>query len=222
MKNIMEEFDNLSRTIKMIANQFGDKCEVILHDLTGDYDHTIVAIEHGYITGRTIGGCGSNIGLQVLRGTSNGEDLYNYFTRTPTGKLLRSSTIHLRDDEGNVIGAICVNFDITELVDMGEQIQSLTMFSGKNGISGGECLAANVTELLDYLISECESLIHKSTEQMTKEDKIAAIRFFDSKGAFLITKSGDRICEFLNISKYTLYNYLDAARKLEAKDIKDE
>lgn len=217
MKNIMEEFDNLNRTIKMIANQFGDKCEVILHDLTGDYDHTIVAIEHGYITGRTIGGCGSNIGLQVLRGTSNGEDMYNYFTKTPTGKLLRSSTIHLRDDEGKVIGAICVNFDITELVDMESQIQSLTMFSGKNSAGAGECLATNVTELMDYLIAECETLMGKTADQLTKEDKIAAIRFFDSKGAFLITKAGDRICEFLNISKFTLYNYLDTARKLDAK-----
>lgn len=222
MKNIMEEFDNLNRTIKMIANQFGDKCEVVLHDLTGDYDHTIVAIEHGYITGRTIGGCGSNIGLQVLRGTSNGEDMYNYFTRTPTGKLLRSSTIHLRDDQGKVIGAICVNFDITELVDMEGQIQSLTMYSGKNSAGAGECLATNVTELMDYLISECETLMGKTVDQLTKEDKIAAIRFFDSKGAFLITKSGDRICEFLNISKFTLYNYLDAARKLDAKDGKSQ
>ncbi|MGO2344297.1 MAG: helix-turn-helix domain-containing protein [Providencia sp.] len=28
------------------------------------------------------------------------------------------------------------------------------------------------------------------------------------RGAFLIKKSGEKICEFLNISKYTLYTYL--------------
>jgi predicted transcriptional regulator YheO len=45
---------------------------------------------------------------------------------------------------------------------------------------------------------------------MTKEDKIKAIHFLDDKGAFLIKKSGDKISKFYDISKYTLYNYLDA------------
>jgi predicted transcriptional regulator YheO len=34
---------------------------------------------------------------------------------------------------------------------------------------------------------------------------------------FVISKSGDRVCEFLGISKFTLYNYLDAIRKNGAK-----
>ena len=43
---------------------------------------------------------------------------------------------------------------------------------------------------------------------MTKDDKIRAIQFLNKKGAFLITKSGDKISKFFNISKYTLYNYI--------------
>ncbi|MCI8512218.1 MAG: transcriptional regulator [Lachnospiraceae bacterium] len=31
-------------------------------------------------------------------------------------------------------------------------------------------------------------------------------------GAFLVTKSGNRICALLDISKYTLYSYLDIIR----------
>ena len=31
----------------------------------------------------------------------------------------------------------------------------------------------------------------------------------DQKGALLITKSGPKICRYLGISKFTLYNYLD-------------
>ena len=47
---------------------------------------------------------------------------------------------------------------------------------------------------------------------MSKEDKMRALRFLDEKGALLITKSGTRICKFLGISKFTLYNYLDELR----------
>ena len=41
-----------------------------------------------------------------------------------------------------------------------------------------------------------------------KEDKVRAIRFLNESGAFLITKSGDRVCQFFGISKYTLYSYI--------------
>ena len=47
---------------------------------------------------------------------------------------------------------------------------------------------------------------------MTKEDKIAFIKFLDDRGMFLISKSGPRICEILGISKFTLYNYLEIIR----------
>lgn len=47
---------------------------------------------------------------------------------------------------------------------------------------------------------------------MTKEDKIRAIRFLDDSGAFLITRSGPKVCQYFGISTYTLYSYLDEIR----------
>ncbi len=35
----------------------------------------------------------------------------------------------------------------------------------------------------------------------------------DEKGAFVITKSSDRVYSLLGISRYTFYTYLDAVRK---------
>ena len=48
---------------------------------------------------------------------------------------------------------------------------------------------------------------------MTKEDKVKAIQFLNETGAFLITKSGDKVCRFFGISKYTLYSYIDEAKE---------
>lgn len=211
MKNINEEFDNLVGIVKLIAKQFGSNCEVVLHDLTGDYSHTIVAIENGHITSREVGGCGSNLGLEVLRGTADDSSIYNYLTQTEQGRLLRSSTMHIKDDAGKVIGAICINFDISELSAACDALQAMTMKTQTTEIK--EVLANNVNDLLEYLIAECSKKIGKQVDEMTREDKIAALRILDEKGAFLVTKAGDRICEFLAISKFTLYNYLDVARK---------
>ena len=49
----------------------------------------------------------------------------------------------------------------------------------------------------------------KAPEEMTKEEKKQVISYLDQKGAMLITKSGPKICRYLGISKFTLYNYLD-------------
>ena len=42
---------------------------------------------------------------------------------------------------------------------------------------------------------------------MNKEDKVIAIQFLNDSGAFLITKSGDKVANYFGISKYTLYSY---------------
>ena len=48
-----------------------------------------------------------------------------------------------------------------------------------------------------------------SREALTREDKIAVVRFLDAKGAFLIKKSADRVADALGISRFTVYNYLN-------------
>ena len=45
-----------------------------------------------------------------------------------------------------------------------------------------------------------------------KEDKIKAIQFLNNAGAFLVTKSGDKVSKQFGISKDTLYSYMDASK----------
>ena len=49
-------------------------------------------------------------------------------------------------------------------------------------------------------------------EKLTKADKLKFLDYLDKKGAFLISKSGDRVCDHLHISKFTLYKYLEIVR----------
>jgi len=73
-----------------------------------------------------------------------------------------------------------------------------------------ERIVQSVGELLDELIEQSTRLVGKPVALMTKEDKIRAIQFLNKNGAFLITKSGDKISKYYGISKYTLYSYIDA------------
>lgn len=208
------EIDTLKTLMKMLAVQFGPTTELVLHDLTNGYESTIIAIENNSVTGRNVGDCGSNLGLEILRSgeTPGDQDCFGYTTALKDGRILRSSSMYFHDESGKVIGSLCVNTDITELQRMDKYIAPLLPKEDAKEVE--ELFAHNVSELLDFYIQKCDELLaHKTAEQMSKEDKLTAIKYLESKGVFLITKAGSKICKYLKISKGTLYSYLDTVRE---------
>ncbi len=214
MKSVNDELPLLKAVIRMIALHFGQGCEVVLHDLRRDYQSTIVAIENGHVTGRKVGDPGSNLGLEVLRGLSDESgDRFNYVTHTANGLTLRSSSIYIRDDEGAVVGAICVNTDVTNLILFDAELRKLIGFDRSAcEPKVEEFFVSDVGSLMDNMLRSAFEAVGKPQEYLRREDMIEVIEYLDRKGFFLITKSGDRICEVLKISKYTLYKYLERIR----------
>ena len=115
----------LESVMKLIAAQFGPDCEVVLHDWSKEYESTIVAIENGHVSGRKVGDGGRNLGLEVMRGTTDGSNQLNYITQTQDGRMLRSSSLYLTDENGKKVGALCINLDVTELGRINELIQTM-------------------------------------------------------------------------------------------------
>ncbi|WES67304.1 helix-turn-helix transcriptional regulator [Superficieibacter sp. HKU1] len=215
MESIQESLDFLLPMMEGIAGQFGDNCEVVLHDHSQGLESSIIAIINGHVTGRKVGDPSSNLGLEVLRGSDVNGDRHNYFTKTREGKTLRSTSVYLRNNQKQVIGALCINLDISDILQAEKMLNKMAGRPDNAPTSPkevNEVFVKDVSELLDYLIAECMTLIDVPVSNMTRQDKLNAIKFFDDKGVFLIKKSGERICEFLNISKYTLYAYLGELR----------
>lgn len=199
------------RLAKGIAKQFGPNCEVVVHDLqSNDPEHSIVAIENGQVSGRHIGDGPSHVVLEALKSDSKVlDDRLAYLTKTENGKILKSSTLYLRDDDGRAIGIFAINYDITLMMAMEESLQA---FTATAATAAPEPIARNVGDLLNELIEQSVKVVGKPVALMTKEDKVKAIRFLNDSGAFLITKSGQKACAYFGISKYTLYSYIDEAK----------
>lgn len=217
MESINEELELFKGIIKGIALQFGENCEVVLHDLTQSYESTIVAIENGQVTGRRVGDPGTNLGLEILQGTVAEYDKYNYVTQTKDGRILRSTSIYIKNAVGKPVGAICMNYDISDLMMAEKTIKNLTASALQSGVK--ETFVTNVNELLDVLIQETQDQIGKPVVLMSKENKIEFIRLLHQKGAFLIKKAGEKICGYLNISKFTLYGYLEESKLVEESEL---
>ena len=203
----------LFQLAKGISRQFGPNCEVVVHDLdSNDPNSSIVAIENGHVTGRKVGDGPSHVVLEALRsGRENLTDHLSYLTRTKDGKILKSSTIYVRDDDGEAIGIFAINYDITLMLAMEENLKQFTATDQDQ--REPERISRNVGDLLDELIEQSVKIVGKPVALMTKEDKVKAIQFLNETGAFLITKSGDRVCKYFGISKYTLYSYIDESKE---------
>ena len=191
-----------------ITGHFGDNCEVVIHDLTEDEEHTIVFIENGHVSGRKVGDGSSRVVFEARsKKPEELRDRINYLTQTENGRVLKSSTIYIRDTEGKVVGIFAINYDITNLMMADFTLKSL--ITAKNDSNEPEKITKGVNGLLHELIEESVKLVNKPVSQMNREDKIRAIKFLQDKGAFLITKSGDKVSKYFGISKFTLYNYID-------------
>ncbi|MFB3812660.1 MAG: transcriptional regulator [Terriglobales bacterium] len=205
--------DFCSRLAGGLAEAIGKNCEVVVHDFE-DPEHSIIAIANGHITGRKVGDTVDVLGLQLLRNPPAG-DLLNYRTETKSGRILRSSSIFLRKDSGEIYGALCVNYDITGLMNLQQWLQE-TVSPVERDVH--EEFESDVDSVLNHLIRDAIRSTGKEIAGLTREDKIAVITYLEHKGAFLIRYSVDRIAELLSISKYTIYNYLEEVKARHGED----
>lgn len=202
-----------------IAAQFGDKCEVVIHDVgSGHPEHTIVHIENGHVSGRKVGDGASQVVLDQLRLHSEHavpRDHLGYLTRTPDGKILKSSSIYIRNSRGNVAAIFSINYDITNMMMMHQELAEFMSLKDREQAEPEKII--NINNVLDELITQSVQQVGKPVALMNKEDKVKAIRFLNESGAFLVTKSTDKVAKYFGISKYTLYSYIDANKQQEEK-----
>ena len=218
MVTLSQKLDLLKQIAHGLAVQFGSSCEIVIHDLRKkELDSSIVYIENGHVSNRKLGDGPSSVVLETLsRKPSQIQDRLSYLTKTEDGRILKSSTMYIRDDDDSIAYIFSLNYDITSLLTVESAIHSLISTEQKKeqetDNNQPQKITHNVNELLDTLIEQALALVGKPVAIMNKDDKVAVVQYLNNAGAFLITKSGDKIASLLGISKFTLYSYMDAGK----------
>ena len=203
------KMDFLTRLAHALAEQFGNNCEIVIHDLNEkSLESSIVAIENGQVSNRSVGDGPSMVVLDTLNKNSGDvQDQLSYLTEVD-GKMIKSSTVYIRDEDGKISGIFGINYDISPMVVFQKELRD---FINIDTVQAEESthIYHDVNSMLDDLIKRAVKMIGRPVAYMTREDKINAIQFLNEHGAFLITKSGDKISNYFGISKYTMYSYID-------------
>ena len=113
-------------TVKFLGSVLGPDYEVVLQDLSNK-NHSVIAIENGHISGRTIGSPLTSAVFQMLSSKVYEENDFvaNYKGVAENGHLLRSSSMFIKDSNGNPIGLLCINFDDSRYMELHEKLFSM-------------------------------------------------------------------------------------------------
>lgn len=195
-----------------IAATFEKYMEVVIHDLTQP-ENSLIFIA-GNVTGRKIGAPITNIILETLKQKGDqAPNLIGYQTTTKDGKILKSSTIFIRDDEGKIIGCLCINFDLTDFLTCREILDFFTKTEkGIDNNNQEEKFFNDVNEAMEEIVQSVLDNYPTPKKLMEKEDKLVIVRRLDEKGVFLVKGAIDYVANILGVSRYTIYNYLDEVR----------
>ena len=93
----------------------------------------------------------------------------------PDGKILKSSSIYIRNSRGNVTSIFSINYDITNIMMMHQELGEFMMTRDKEQTEPEKII--NVNNVLDELIEQSVQQVGKPVALMSKDDKVRAIRF---------------------------------------------
>ncbi|WHY77169.1 PAS domain-containing protein [Neobacillus sp. WH10] len=224
MTEMMTKVEKLKQYIPMvhfIANIMGENCEVVLHDVTNP-DHSIIEIVNGHVSGRKINSPITDLALKILKEESYKDRDYicNYKSTSKTSKMLRSSSYFIKDETNKIIGMICVNMDISDVINARTILDQFIMIDNpkidpvepsKPAFDPHlfENFEENIEELLLSLIKGVLAEYDIPPERMSPQEKIEVVKKLNEKGAFLLKGGVSEVAKYLDVSEATIYRYLN-------------
>jgi predicted transcriptional regulator YheO len=201
----------IKQLLKGMHSMLGNDYEVILHDLS-HMETSIIALE-GNVTNRKVGGPATNYLIHLLREHGDkAKDSIGYKNIMPNGKVVRSSTIFIRDDNNKIIGSLCINQDLTDYTVANKLLERLVQFRDEDGDTPKEMFSQDISEVMESIIDSEMDALNKPVNYMHKEDKLALVVRLEKKGIFDVKNSVEYVAEKLGVSSFTIYNYLKEIR----------
>lgn len=204
--NNKEMLSSLISLGKGISVMFGKDCEVIIHDIKNK--GIVVAIYNGHVTGRKEGDSLNLLGRYKIEEVREGKDFYNCLYSDFNGKLIKSTTIHFKCKDYHY--ALGINYDFSKLSLAKNILDGLL----ETGIEVEKVVNESPTEkIINDILEEGLKVIGKPVSLLNKNDRVELVKFIDKNGGFSMRRGVQTVAEKINISKYSIYNYLKEFEK---------
>lgn len=213
----------LKHLVQPLASLLPADTEVVLHDLRL-LPHSIIAIA-GNVTGRSVGDPATDLLLESAYGDVPDHRMA-YSTRLEDGRQLQSSTVIFRDSSNRRVAALCINADNSRWQAAYDLLGSLPFLMGRNQPPKQEALAVpdvmdpvsaphtetfvhSVDQLATLLITSAVEKAGVPVELMKKKHKLQVVEELQGRGMFTLRDAVDQVAAALDVSRFTIYNYLN-------------
>jgi predicted transcriptional regulator YheO len=193
-----------SKVAEAVAKTFAPLCEVVVHDLTNP-DHAILAI-HNNMSGREVGGPATELGLARIQDPNFPDQLINYDNRFPDGRAVKSTSIGLRDSDGNFVAALCINIDLSYLRSVGAIVSEFARSAPLD--SPRESLARVGIGEVETEVGSFAARLNKDPRALNSDEKRLLIRQLERTGHLQMRGATERVATMLAVSRSSIYYYL--------------
>ena len=205
--------------VDFLGEVLGENTEIVLHDMSNP-EHSVIAIQNGFHSGRTIGSSLTDFAVQITHNKAYQDQDYliNYKAKAK-GKDYIASTFYIKNN-GELIGMLCLNTNTSiahNFWKMAHQFGAslptgitLVMQEAFSGTS------TSVEENLDIpIVSFAESIISKTIkdshippERMTRQEKMEIVWELTKQGIPRMKGAITEIAKQLELSESTVYRYI--------------
>ena len=205
-------------TVKFLGSVLGPDYEVVLQDLS-NINHSVIAIENGHISGRTIGSPLTSAVFQMLSSKVYEEDdfIANYKGVAENGHILRSSSMFIKDSNGNPIGLLCINFDekLFSLIHPGNFVKNISsgIAESKENVKDlssriTENFAIDVASLREQIFNDATANFTTPVDRLNQNERKEIMIKLYEQGLFLLKGSIPFVAKRFSCSQATIYRYL--------------
>ncbi len=214
--------------VDFLGKTLGPDYEVVLQDLTNG-NNAIVAIANGHISGRRIGSPLTNAALQMLASKTyeDNDFVCNYKGITEKGRILRSSTMFLKDEDGRPFALLCINFDDSRYQELSQKLKTLIhpdnfgaalprfdapLSTGQETAPAHTSLTENfsmdIPTLMQKIFDDCICGITTPIDRLNQYERKDVISRLNEQGLFQLKGAISFVAKKFSCSTATIYRYL--------------
>ena len=193
--------EQVSHIADGVAQTFAPFCEVVVHDLR-DPAHAVLAI-HNRLSGRAAGDPATELGLARIADSAFAQVLANYPNQFADGRPAKSTSIGIKDANGDYVAALCLNVDLTLFRSMQGILEQ---FTATGDAPLRESLEPSNADAIRRRIDAYAARLASMPQLLKAGERRALMRELKEGGFLDVRRAMDVAAAHLGISRATAYN----------------
>ncbi len=208
-----------SRMAVFLAGVLGPDYEIDVTDL-----EKVLVVHHGNISSRQTGAplLEMEQKLFVNKEYENNGWKISYQGVTPSGKVLRSSSFFIMDEEGQPEGLFCIHFDDLRFKELAERVfhlchpnsyvqRNIRLTTDRS--AEPETFYADLETVTEDIVNQVVLQPDKPASEYTYNEKLEIVRELYKSGVFTLKGAIPAVAERIACSQASMYRYLTVVKE---------